>query len=274
MHGKYLAVGLAGLLLAGSARAGDVVRTSMHDPYNTPTVALKADLDDLNADTLPAFHRGSRGGYYGGYRSYYGGYSNGYYPRYSNGGYYNGGYSNGYYPRYYNGGYYNGYSNGYSNGYYPRYSNGGYYNGGYSNGYYNGCYNGGYYGGYVTYYPRVYYYSPCSVVVSTSTPQVTTVTKGSKLPSPRPSDPPAGSVAPRTATPGKGTFLYDGGPRKPIPMPGAGDSTPMTEPRGPAVAHELLVRYAAPAKTTTPKKGTWVYPAFGEAPTRAGGSSR
>jgi len=76
--------------------------------------------------------------------------------------------------------------------------------------------------------------------------------------------------------PDNGTFPYDGGPKQAVPMPGDGSSAPMTTPRGPAVAYDLLVQYTAPAKTTTtaPTKGKWTYPAYGETARRTGGSSR
>jgi len=286
MHAKFLVVGLAGLLLTGSARAGDVVRTSLPDPYNAPTVSLKADLADLDADTVLAFHRGGfHGGYRGGYGGYRGGYYGGYRGGYAGGYRHYGGYYGGYSPRFY-GGYYGGYSSRYYGGYYPRYY------GGYYGGYYPRYY--GYYGGYSSYYPCVYYYSSGSVIVTTCLPRTAVVQNGTLPPNgsalpppsgnsngPRPngSVPPNGSSVPGGPPPGdmgNGTFQYDGGPTEPIPMPNSGTGAPMVEPRGPIVDYDLLVKYTQSAKTgtSTPTKGKWVYPAYGETPRRTGEPSR
>jgi hypothetical protein len=81
--------------------------------------------------------------------------------------------------------------------------------------------------------------------------------------------------------PSDGTFPYDGGPRRPIPMPGSGvepgESVPAPNLDPPA-SHKptpnspdrlkASERYVSlPAK----KKGKWQYPAYGEKPRRAGG---
>src|SRR5262249_35012576 len=59
-----------------------------------------------------------------------------------------------------------------------------------------------------------------------------------------------GTIVPR----GDGTYDYDGGPRVPIPMPGADPST--RELRGGVSASDRAV--------SLPAKGKWVYPAYGE----------
>src|SRR5205823_12460317 len=82
--------------------------------------------------------------------------------------------------------------------------------------------------------------------------------------------------------PQAGTFEYNGGPRQPIPMPGAGDDP--QQPGAPQLAPPVdpqtadrptLIPYNSlpfaerlVSLTGTKKTGKWSYPAYGEVPTR------
>jgi hypothetical protein len=81
---------------------------------------------------------------------------------------------------------------------------------------------------------------------------------------------------------GNGTYPYNGGPKTPVPMPGAGSKTPERAPipeddpqasRTPRMiphnslrATERFVSLPVEQKKT----GKWVYPAYGEMPRRTG----
>lgn len=229
-RGLWLGVAaLACVALAGPARAGDdVVRLGLNS--SAPTITLEGKDTDRDADTIDArwgYWRGYSRGYYSGYYSprYYGGYYGGYsyYPRYY------GGYSSYYYPRYYGG---------YSSYYYPRYY-------GYS---YYPRYS--YYGGY-SYYPRYYgyssYYYPISVVDDCN--PGTYVLGGATVQ--QPVQPPLNGSAPRD-----GTYQYDGGPDKPVPMP-------KVEPDSTRNVPKATVPEGRPVSLPS-KPSKYTYPAYGE----------
>ena len=262
MYTRRFAIGLLGLAAlafsAGTATAGDTVRLSLPGGDSAPTVNLKANADDLAADTV-ATHYG-RGGY-GGYRGGYGGYRGGY------GGY--GGYRAGY------GGYRAGYG-GYGGGYR------GYYGGGYR-GYYGGYQPS--YSGYTYYAPSYYtpsYYTPsyyptysgyaypssgCYLPIAASATLVvqprTTVLRPATYDLPAPIPMPQADEQPQLSPGQPGTYPYDGGPQRQIPMPGA-EETAVGYPRlsKPAVVEDLVVKL--PGKSS----GKWTYPAYGETPSR------
>src|SRR5262245_14560022 len=77
MRVKYLAAGLvawAAFVLAGEARAGDVIRLSMPGDVDAPTLDLKGRPADLDAEVYNTYWRGGwgwRGG--GGWRGGWGG---------------------------------------------------------------------------------------------------------------------------------------------------------------------------------------------------------
>jgi hypothetical protein len=235
-------------------------------------------------DTELIQYRG-RGGYGGGYRGGYGGYRGGYgsYGGYR-GGYGYGGYRGGY------GGYYGGYRGYYGGGYGNYYGGyrGGYYGGGY--GYYRPYYNNYYYGSYYRphYYNRYYRIvaDPCDIV-----PNVTLTLQSTNYPqvvNPNQYEQPM-QVIPNTS--GNQTYPYDGGPKNPIPMPPADNTTPANNedgPRGiipldgklvsmplnptggtPSVVAPDLHRWTYVSTTNTPSQVKTsptriVYPAYGE----------
>jgi hypothetical protein len=233
------AIALAAVAWVSPVRAEETIRLGLNG--SAPTLTLGGDND---ADVIDVAWRGGyRGGYYGGYRGYYGGYR-GYY-----GGY--GGYRS-YYPRYY-GGYRSYYPRYYGyNSYYPRYY-GGYY------GSYNPSYYGGYYGsysypsyyGYSSYYTQPYVYfgisgdGDCGSNIVTLPLQ--SGTAGQQVPNTRP---------PATKD---GTFPYDGGPDRPVPMP-------KVEPEGTQLPKQSVPLEGRPV--SFPSKPKYVYPAYGEQPTR------
>jgi len=255
MQARFRAAGaltLAGLLLVSSARAGDTYRLSIPGSASAPTLNLKATPADLEAETLPTFHRGGfRGGYYGGFRGgYYGGFRGGYYGGYR-GGYYGG--FRGYYPRY---------SGGFYGGYYPRYY-GGYYGGygGYGYPVYSSYYlaTPGYYGS--SYYQSYAYPAPCVVPMSSGT-----VIQSAPQTMPRTLDTAPQTMPTIPAPNGGGTYPYDGGPKDPIPAPQPDEVLTRALPRIPTQMDTLEVS-VKPAQ----EKGKWVYPAYGESARRTNG---
>jgi hypothetical protein len=257
MHSRKLAVGLSALaalaFVAGTASAGDIVRLSLPGGQSAPTLDLKATPDDLAADTVPtrlvrgaargvargvgfAAHRGYyggyRGGFYGGYRGYYGGYR-GYYGGYR--GYYGGYYA----PRFY-GAYYG-----------PRYY-GSYY---YTPSYYDYPSYSGYYAPLVTY--------PIASAGAVVAAQPAVIRSAAPANYERPLPMPQADDQPQPAPGQPGTYDYDGGPQRRIPMPPAEES-PVVHPNRhqPAVVEDLVVKL--PGKAS----GKWTYPAYGEKPSR------
>ncbi len=239
MRARRMAIGLLALaalgFVASSAHAGDTVRLSLSGDTSAQTLNLKATADDLAADTVAA-HGGYRGGY-GGYRGGYGGYRGGY-------GGYRGGYGG------YRGGY-GGYYGGYRGYYQPYYS------------YYTPSYYSYYptYSGY-TYSSNVYYSPVAELATALAQPQTTVLrpaASGYELPPPMLQ----ADEQPRIAPSQQGTYPYDGGPQRSIPMPPA-EEMPVNYPRlsKPALVEDLVVKM--PAKSS----GKWNYPAYGEAPSR------
>jgi hypothetical protein len=219
---------LAAVAWTDSAKAGgDTMRLGGVD---APTMTLGGNAD---ADTVAVWRRwGGYGGYYrpsyyyGGYGGY-GGYGYNYYRPYS----YSYGYS-----------YYRPYSYGYGYSYYPRYS--------YGYSYYPRYY------GYGSYYPRYSYgYSYYYPIGSGDAcgPQVVRVPGN-----------PGTTLTPQEGAPAAppavkdGTFPYDGGPDRPVPMPKVEDETegtripPKTTPRVEGIPVSI------------PAKAKYVYPAYGE----------
>jgi len=296
MIGPRILAGLVAALglfaLAPAAGAGDTFRLDMPaGQATTHTLNLKGDED---ADLLATryYHGGFRGGFYGGYggyrgfaRPYYGGYRSFYggYGGYRGfGGY--GGYRSFYRP------YYGGFYRPYYGGFYRPYYYGGF--GGYGYPYYGiSSYSYGY----------GYGYYPCAgTTVVGTTPLVTTLSVSPTLsnggsviipqttapggstiypgtPSAPPTMPPSNSTiypstpsAPATMPPSTdGTFLYDGGPTAPVPMPKV-ESEPMLRPNmeiRPAT-ERMVSLDLHPADSSTPAKGKWAYPAYGEEPRR------
>lgn len=209
---------LAALTWTGSARAeSDTIRLGLNT--SAPTLTLEGGQD---AETTEVWRR----------YSYYA-------PRYAYGySYYTPGFSYGYssfYPRY-------SYSYSYGYSYFPRYSYGysSYY-------YYPRTYS------YSYYYPRPYFYYGISLDGSCgSTP---TVTLGNPVlpttPEVRPQPAPAAPPVQKD-----GTFPYDGGPERPVPMPKVED--PATRiPRQTTPMIEGI-------PVSMPAKVKYVYPAYGE----------
>jgi len=267
MYAKRLVIGLLALtaiaFLASSASAADTIRLGQPGAATAPTVNLKATPDDLAADTIEAGYRYGRGfvGYgrgFGGYGRGYGGYGRGYattlpayrygygYRNYGYGGWY--GYRNGYgyRPYYWGAGYYRPY-------FWPR----AYYAPSYY--YYYPSYSGYYY------YPSTYYYPIARVVTAPSVGlDYQSSSPGYALPSPVPEGTNPTPVPPPG---GNGTYPYDGGPRAPVPMPPADDTSVQSlRLTKPALVEDLVV--TMPGKAT----GKWNYPAYGETPTRSGSS--
>jgi hypothetical protein len=238
MHARRMAIGLLALaalaFVAGTATAGDTIRLSLPSGESAPTLNLKATPDDLAADNVATrFGRGFGGGYrggYGGYRGYRGGY--GYGGGYR--GYYGGGYRGYYGPRFY-GSYYR-----------PYYSS--YY---YSTPYYYPSYSG--YG----------YYSPIGLSSTAVISAQTTVLRPAAANYDRPLPMPQADNEPQLSPSQSGTYPYDGGPQRQIPMPPAGESS-VGYPglSKPALVEDLVVKL--PGKSS----GKWTYPAYGETPSR------
>jgi hypothetical protein len=207
------------------------------------------------ADDLELIHRRFYGGYYGGYgRGFYGGYGRGYYGGYGHGFYgarvsFNIGY--GYRPYY--GGYGYGYRPYYGYGYRPYYY-GAYYSQPY---YYYPSYSYSYYTPAYTYYPSAYcsdYYYPINGNGRTM-PYATVLGNNGYVPTP-------GSLyesAPSPQPSGDGTYPYDGGPSRLVPMPGNGSPDQSLSPRQPLTPPKGILVYIPgeepPALT---------YPAYGE----------
>lgn len=239
------AIALATVAWVSPVRADDTVRLGLNSSAPTLTLGGGKDADIIDVHGHGGFghfggYGGYRGGYYGGYggyRSYYGGgYGGGYgsyYPRYY------GGYSSYYYPRSYGG-----YSSYYS---YPRYY-GGY--GAYGS-YYPSYY--GSYGAYGGYYSRPSFYfgissGNCGANIVTLPLQPNS--SAQVVPSnPVPATPPATK---------DGTYPYDGGPDRPVPMP-------KVEPEGTQFPKQTVPAEGRPV--SLPAKSKYVFPAYGEQPT-------
>lgn len=253
MH-RFVAPALfaAALVLAtgNTTRAEDTIRLggSVHAPTQTLLYNGDADTDLVHRWGWGGYrgygYRGWGGYGYRGWGGYYGGYRGwgGYYAGYRGwGGYGWGGY--GYYRPYYA-----------SYGYRP------YYNGYYPS-YYSGYYSPSYYGGgYYSYPYSSYYYYPCGN--GESMPPATVL--GSSYYS-QPGAYQTNNVPPRPTQngyrpngTGDGTFRYDGGPERPLPMPG--DEPAPTFQRRPTVPLEgKIVSLPAARPSVT-------YAAYGEAP--------
>ncbi len=254
--------------LAAPARADDTFKLGF-GPASDATVSKldgKGDADTIDVKGRGGYGGGSRGGvavssYRGGVAvaSYRGGYGYGGY----RGGYGYGGYRGGYGYGY--GGYYGGYRRGYGYG-----------------GYYGfGPYYGGFYSPYIYSYPYYSYpiysyptYTYPSYVNSTlsTTPNFSyynfgplttlgaTTLDAPPTPAPAPaviSQSPYGQLLPAPSpVQGNGTFPYDGGPSRSVPMPriDSGFNEPAPLPQGRPVSLPV-----EPAKRS--------YPAYGEKPT-------
>lgn len=214
------AAALAAVIWTGTAKAdGDTMRLGLD--VGAPTMTLGGNTD---ADTVDVHWRRFgyyRPSYYYGYSYYRPSYSYGYsyYPRYS----YSYGYSY-YRPSYYYG--YSHYPRSYGYSYYPRYY-------GYS------------------YYPRYYYYGiglndACGAETLTLPGRSDTAVAPEVRP---PANPPAVR---------DGTFPYDGGPDRPVPMPKVED-----EPEGTRIPPKTTPRIEG-IPVSIPAKTKYVYPAYGE----------
>jgi hypothetical protein len=250
-HWITAALAAAGLLASStSVRADDTVRL-LFDKEDAPTITL-GGTDSRDADTFEVGRGGGRGGGArggGGYRG--GGYRGG--ARYSG---YRGGYRGGYYGNRgygYRGGY--GYGNGYGYGY------------GW-NGYGYGSYLGGWYGyrpyyrnwWYGAYWPYGYYPSSAYYTSPYVYPSATIVAPPVGLNvAPSLGVQPTSSSFIETAPPpqplsGDGTYLYDGGPGNPPPMPKAEPAQPGISTPIPLDGRQVSLR----------SKPTYAYPAYGE----------
>jgi len=255
----------------------------------------RLDLKPTDQDNVePVHYKYGWGGYrgwggWGGYRGFYGGYG---YRGFNHIGYYGGyrGFNHGYYRPYFSigfGGYprYFGYG-GYWGGFYPRYW------GGYWGGYYPSYYS--YYSPvYSSYYstPLVYggYYWPIGGTIATQIPAITLEVQPRAEPQlqlqpqmpqardfggeqpivPAPKRDfgderpiiPAPKRVPQQNTlpaPADGTFPYDGGPARPVPMPRPDlDAPPSKAPNGPATPAERMVSIPS-------NKKPYAYPAYGD----------
>lgn len=194
----------AGFLLVGgsAAWASDTVR--LGGP------AAQTDIQGGTDTELVHWGRGGgfgRGGFGGGYGR--GGFGGGFYGR----GGYGGFYGRGYYGGFYGGG--RGFGGFYAGGY-------GRYNGWPR--FYSSYYSQPYY--YSSYYSQPYYYTPtyyqpCDYYYPIAGESAPTMTLQAK------------STYQTPAPQGDGTFSYDGGPRRVVPMPdGRGDVNPAKDPRG------------------------------------------
>jgi hypothetical protein len=233
MYARRLAIGLSTLaalaFVAGTATAGDTIRLSLPSGESAPTINLKATPADLAADTVATrFGRGGFGGFRGGFRGGFVGHRVGF------------------------GGFRGGFGGGYRGFYRPYYSS--YY---YRTPYYYGT-------PYIyPYYSSYGYYSPIGLSATASISTQTTVLRpaaasGYERPLPMPEE-----DQPRLAPSEPGTFPYDGGPQRQIPMPAVGEM-PVSYPgqNKPAIVEDIVVKL--PAKSS----GKWTYPAYGEKPSR------
>lgn len=244
MRVQPLAAGLlacAALSLGGIAQAGDTIRLDLSSrEVGAPTLDLKARPADLEMETATArWGWGWRGGwgrglYWGGGVRFYGGYYGGFgawYPRYPVA-WWGPRFYGGWGPRFYGGGFYSGY-------YAPSYV---------------------YYGS---------YWAPCSIGPSVTVTQPVIPSMPRILEENGNGN---GSAAPNNSAPvrpvpmppaSNGTFDYDGGPMNPVPMPKAPEPAQNGgHPSRPMLLNEILVSHV-PASS-----GKWVYPAYGESPTR------
>ena len=243
---------VAALLSAGAGSAADTIRLGGKSPSyadagsastlkDAGATVQRLDLKQTDDEDLEAvgYRYGYRGFHYGGYRGFYGGYRGYYRPSFS--------INFGYYPRYYGYGYYPRY---YGYGFYPRYYAPRYYGFGY-------------------YAPIVYgsYYIPIGGTIATQVPALTLEVRPRPQPMAEALDAPQDPmpIAPRLPLPNQvlpapadGTFPYDGGPAKPVPMPRPDASTPPSKsPAAPAIPAERMV--SIPAKKKAPS-----YPAYGD----------
>ena len=229
-----LALG-AVLAVAGpsSAQNSDTLRLSGGPTGATMTLGGTGTVEDAATEDIELAHYKKFGYYggYGGYKGYYGGYR----------GFYGGSGYRGFYPGY--GGY--GYRNfGYS-GYRGFY---GYPSFGYSRPFY------GY--GYRPYYP---YYGGSGFFIGFRISADTDALNTPAVPlggSVKPAQPAQPMMVP--LGPDNGTFPYDGGPAKPVPLP-TPDAKPMTPPAPQPGANDLPVSLKPKIGITPPK-----YKAYGE----------
>jgi hypothetical protein len=284
---------LAGLALAGTARADDDVIRLKGSQSSATTMNLKGNDADADAN-LYDVARFYGGRFYGGYRGFYGGRAyyrgyRGYYGGYR--GFYGGrrfygyrGFYGGYYPGYYAGYGYGGYG-GYGYGYpyyggYGGYGYGGYGYGGYASyGYGYGGYGGYGYGGYGGYgyggYPCCAKRLVASVSRTVIQQQPVPVQPNGpiqQVPQNQGAGPGPGQVVPQVE---EGTYPYNGGPRNSVPMPGATNNPqqPLNVPQVTPQAAQTprLVPYDSLPDTdryvslpAAKKTGKWTYPAYGE----------
>lgn len=225
----------------------------------TRTLALTQEDEDV--ETL---EMGWRGGFYGGFRGGFVGYRGFYGYRGWGGGFGRPiGWGGGFYRPAFVGGWHRPIGWGWGGGFYKGIGWGGFYRPGFV---------GTYWAPPVYTAPLVSYgYFPCAVV--TETP-VTTLEYRFAPSTPAPLQPatPANPTLPRPGTEvpppmpnADGTYDYNGGPMTPVPMPPGVERDVMNYPRVPTPLTERFV-----SLTPEPTTGKYIYPAYGEAPRRAG----
>jgi hypothetical protein len=278
MGGALAAAGV--LVLTLPAGAGDTQKLKLVDdpPARTSDVHNLKRVNDAptrnllddggGADTLDvgghgSFHGGSHGGFHssfhggshgGFHNSFHGGFHNGFHNSF------HGGFHNGFHNSFH-GGFHNGFHSGFRGGFHDRFRFNSFAFGfGFGRPWYYGSYYDPYYYSPYYYAPPVYYYSqpvyyvdPFYTLGGTSASTYSLSIAASPRPVTReletlpPPMPPAGD---------DGTFPYDGGPRKPAPMPKA-DPAPTGTPTTPLPLDGRAVSLPA-------KPGKLAYPAYGE----------
>jgi hypothetical protein len=228
-RGLTAAAALGLLAWGGTARASDLVPLTGDGGAVTMTLGGVAGETDADTELVHGYHRG-----FYGYRGFYGGH---YRPAFY-GGYYRPAFYGGYYRPAFYGGFY---------GYRP-------------------AFYGGFYGyAFPRIYcaPPVYYYYPpvyCAPIGFSVTMGPTSQLLAT---------PPAYNGAPPGPAPGvvppmqepNGTFDYNGGPQKPVPLPGANPAPAKAPPRSTVPLEGRLVSVPAPAPPSR-----FAYPAYGERP--------
>jgi hypothetical protein len=253
-----LALG-AVLAATGAAGAGDRDTVLLSGSAGSATMTLggtgtaaKAATEDN--ELARGYHGGGFHGGFGGYHGGYGGYRGGYYGGYRGYGY--GGY------RGYGYGGYRGFYRPYYAGYYrPYYGYGyGYGLGGLGLGY--GLGYGGYglgYSSYSTYYSSYPAYYSCGYLgiggTGTGAPVVNLGTTSF-------AQPVVPNPMPQPATPGDGTFPYDGGPSSPVPLPKADPGA--IPPANPSSTATDLPVSGKSRSLVTPVVSPYKYKAYGE----------